>query len=392
MDMKTTRMLAESLPANQSILLIGQHGVGKSQLVRQIAKHFHEQLSKNGDLDGELPVCDETRGGSPKVNAYLIDMRLSQMSEGDMIGLPELVNGVTQFDPPAWFMQACLEPRIIFLDEINRATPEVMQAAFQVVLDYQLNGHRLHPKTRVYAAINPDQGAYSVNSMDPALIDRFAVVELEPSAADWHAWAKDPEQGNILPQIRDFLSHNADFLDPPKNAQPGRPYQSRRSWEMLDRAIRHNGLEDCIGDDAKGQKGELLFALALSRHGVEAAQAFVDYVRNIERQITADDVLNTRWTKKFEKRIEGLGAERFNVIVEKLGEHAKDNKWTDTQGKNLGRLCELMPGEHVVQLWNAVAGSANMDNVKTLHKHAVKIVLEHLNNKADEEASDQSDK
>src|SRR5437867_2646181 len=79
---------------------------------------------------------------------------------------------VTRFNPPEWYMQACERPMVLFLDELNRATNEVMQAAFQIVLDRQLNGWKLHPLTRVYAAIN--MGAnYTVNEMDPALLDRF---------------------------------------------------------------------------------------------------------------------------------------------------------------------------------------------------------------------------
>ena len=161
MDIKTLTSTIRFLPADISVLVRGPHGIGKSQVAAQLA-------------------ADEGK--------TLIDRRLSQMSEGDMVGLPELVDGVTRFCPPDWYARACKEPTVLLLDELNRATPEVMQAAFQIVLDRELNGHRLHEGTRVVACINAS-AEYEVNEMDPALLDRFWVCDLEPSDEDWLTWA-----------------------------------------------------------------------------------------------------------------------------------------------------------------------------------------------------------
>jgi len=145
MDFKTFKECARRLPENVSVLVIGDHGIGKSQAVYQLGDDF------------KLPI---------------VERRLSQMSEGDMIGLPELKDGVTRFAPPDWYKTACDTPVILFLDELNRATDEIQQGAFQIVLGRELNGHKLHPETRVYVAVN--HGAeYNVNDMDPALLDRF---------------------------------------------------------------------------------------------------------------------------------------------------------------------------------------------------------------------------
>ena len=375
MDIKTAVATMKAMPARQSVLLVGRHGIGKSQLVRQFAKHLHEQLVEKYPFLKDVPVADGSRDSNdPRVDSFLIDMRLSQQSEGDIIGLPELTEGVTRFCPPAWFMAACKEPRIVFLDEINRATPEVMQAAFQIVLDYQLNGFRLHKDSRVVAAVNPDQGGYAVNAMDPALIDRFAFIELEPTLEDWLDWAREKNaEGNqrVLPQIVQFVQSNPDFLNPPANAQPGKKYQSPRSWELLDQALRHAGLEDCY------EKNQTLYALALSRVGIEASLAFSDFITTIERQLTAEDILD-KWSAKTSKRVNKIGAERYNILAEKLGEHAKTNTWTEKQVKNVSKYIETLPGEHAIQVWHNVMSSGNLDNIKNLHKRVVHIVLEHL--------------
>lgn len=385
MDIKTCIMVAKAMPNNQSLLLIGRHGIGKSQVVRQLAAHFHTELVDAGKLGKDVPICDSTRkDGDPRVDSYLIDMRLSQMSEGDMIGLPLLVDGETRFCPPGWFMAACREPRIIFLDEINRATPEVMQAAFQVVLDYQLNGFKLHPDSRVIAAINPDAGGYAVNGMDPALLDRFAVVELEPTVDDWIEWAegKGAGKGDICTQIVSFVKQHRDFLDPPEGATPGMVYQSRRSWHQLDTALKYAKL-----DEVTGEENQLLFALSLARVGVEAATSFVDFVKNMDRQVSAEDILE-RWSAKVEKALEKLGAEKFNIIVDKLGAHCKENDWTPKQVQNVAKLMEIMPGEHMINLWTKIADSGRINNAKNVHKLTMKILLETLRKKSETEKSE----
>mgnify|MGYP003338804908 CR=1 FL=1 len=94
MQVRTFLKVAPLLPRETSVLLRGAHGIGKSQVVRQVAKGFGLQVT---------------------------DRRLSQMSEGDMIGLPSTDGEVTRFNPPSWYKEACDRPMCLFLDELNRA-------------------------------------------------------------------------------------------------------------------------------------------------------------------------------------------------------------------------------------------------------------------------------
>ena len=217
MSIKTFLSVAEVLPIETSVLLRGPHGIGKSQVVRQVAKSF---------------------------NLTVIDRRLSQMTEGDMVGLPSTDGEVTRFNPPDWYKRACTTPVCLFLDELNRATPEVMQAAFQIVLDRELNGWQLHSETRVFAAVNAS-AAYTVNEMDPALLDRFWTIDLEPTVEDWLTWARSEateDQPRVYNVITDFIAGNEKWLDSPKDAEPGKVSPSRRSWERLSGALTKAGI------------------------------------------------------------------------------------------------------------------------------------------------------
>ena len=87
MTIKTFVRVAAKLPTWTSVLLRADHGLGKSQVVRQLGRIFRDNDEKLGDY----PV---------------IDRRLSQMSEGDMIGLPSTDGETTRFNPPDWYWQA----------------------------------------------------------------------------------------------------------------------------------------------------------------------------------------------------------------------------------------------------------------------------------------------
>ena len=344
------------MPVWQSILLRGDHGIGKSQIVYQLAKHF------------ALPV---------------VERRLSQMSEGDMIGLPKLDNNETKFMPPDWYVRCCKEPCVLFLDELNRATPEVMQAAFQIVLDRTLNGHVLHPGTRIFSAINT-HSRYNVNMMDPALLDRFWVSELEPTTDDWLAWARTTK---VHPFLVDFIAQQPRWLDTAgKNVDYDKVQPSRRSWERVGQILEANKLFD-------SPENETFYSLSMGLIGVEAAAAFKDFVMKIDRQVSAEDILN-KWSPALQVKIEGLGQERWNVCIEKVGEKlasfpedAKKSHVTPKQAKNLAAFMKMLPGELRIALWSkiAVLGAKQIETVKACHVETKDLILEVFNNPADVE-------
>lgn len=343
MQVRTFLKVAPLLPGETSVLLRGAHGIGKSQVVRQVAKHFN------------LPVTDR---------------RLSQMSEGDMIGLPSTDGEVTRFNPPDWYKAACKSPVCLFLDELNRATPEVMQAAFQIVLDRELNGWKLHPNTRVFAAINTG-GTYTVNEMDPALLDRFWTVDLTPDTQDWLVWAK--ESGRVHDNVITFLAGNDKWLDPPKGGEPGAVSPSRRSWERLSNAL-------CLAGVAEQPDNPMFYPLCLGYVGTEATIAFHDYVKTIEAQVTGEEILNEY--PKVKSKIARLGQEKLNVAIEKLADYITKNITTvnETQGQNLKEFMEHLPAELRVAAWSKFTahGVEKLELTKSIHKWCVGSILEAL--------------
>lgn len=373
MLVSTFMRVAPMLPPTTSVLMRADHGVGKSQLVRQVA-----------DVIRSVP------GFGEKYTFPVIDRRLSQLTEGDLMGLPSTDGAVTRFNPPDWYVRACQEPVLLFLDELNRATGEVLQGAFQIVLDHELNGHKLHPLTRVYAAINAG-AVYNVNEVDPALLDRFWTIDLKPDLNDWLAWARrpactqDPEQRrikdlfgglNCLPLIVDFIvdSGNDRWLDPPVNSDPGSVQVSRRSWERLGDALAFAGVVDQPND-------ELFYAICVGYVGAEAAIKFTEFAKANELRFTGDDLVNGY--PRFRDRIMAKGStDVLNDAIEKIAIHLGTlEKVTKKQGENLRSFMSDLPAELRISFWGKVSagGAARIDFIKSVHPYLVKLILDVFN-------------
>jgi len=340
MSVKTFVACAMALPVNISIMLRGETGIGKSQLTRQLGEHFKLRT---------------------------VDRRLSQMSEGDMIGLPSTDGNVTRFNPPDWYKDACDNPRLLFLDELNRATPEVMQAAFQVVLDRELNGWKLHPETRVFCAINMG-ASYTVNEVDPALLRRFWVVDLEPTLEDWLDWAKGP--GDIHENTWSFIAQGEKWLKPAKNAEPGEVSPTPHSWERYDRALKHAG----IADDPNNS---LFYSLGLGFIGTEATIAYHGYVKSIDNNVTAEEILNGY--DKVAKKIAKMGQEKWNILCDKVSDYVLTlDKVTKKQGTNLEKFTKELPAELRINFFMKLIapGLDKIELIKSFHPYLAPAVLD----------------
>ena len=123
------KQLLEATPASHNIMLVGNHGIGKSEIL--------------SEYYGSL--------GMPVVALFL-----GQMSDpGDLIGLPckDEKTGKTDFMPPFWFPKDG-KPIVLFLDELNRARPEILQTVMDLALNRKLAGKLLPEGSRIISAVN----------------------------------------------------------------------------------------------------------------------------------------------------------------------------------------------------------------------------------------------
>jgi hypothetical protein len=210
------------------VMLWGPPGVGKSQLVAEVAR----------------------RQGVP-----LIDIRLAQMEPTDLRGIPFRDGRNVIWAVPAILPDAARdgERGILFLDEITSAVPTVTAGAYQLILDRRLGEYRVPDGWAILAAGNR-QGDRGVTYQMPApLANRFAHYEVEPDLEDWVAWA---HMRGIDPRLVAFLRFRPDLLFEFDPARYAVAFPSPRSWEFADRALAKFGSDaGLLGDALKGCVG-----------------------------------------------------------------------------------------------------------------------------------------
>ena len=341
------------------VMMRARHGVGKSQVVYQTAGaiYWDTQDQRLGYKSDDVYDAGDSRF----VDYTMVERRASQMSEGDLLGIPSPeghdVNGETasRFRPFEWLVRSCTEPCVLFLDELDRASQEVRQGFFEMADSRKLAGWNLHPGSIIFAACNGGlNGAnYQVSEMDPAELDRWTVFEVEPTVEDWLTWAED----NVDKVVWDFINQNRDHLEHTGDIEPSKVYPSRRSWARLNAVL----VSADMLDSSKAFDAGVVFTLTNGFVGTEAAIALVDFVKAYDRQVSLEDILDNG---AFEKLAE-WGITEYTAFVDKM-ESAKvfTDTLTDTRAKNLAELFATMPSEVAMKLWTALTGgSDNEDNV-----------------------------
>ena len=218
-NITTTELLSllDITPADQNLMLVGNHGIGKSEI-----------------------LTDYFSGKGMKV----VPLFLGQMSDpGDLIGIPNRndTTGKTEFMPPYWFPLDG-KPVVLFLDELNRARPEVLQTIMDLALNRTLAGRRLPDGSRIISAVNAgDQ--YQLTDLDPALVSRFNVVTFLPTAQEWLLWA---EKVGVDARVRDFIRENPMWLDKNPDAKEGADTgldktPDRRGWKRVSDILKTAG-------------------------------------------------------------------------------------------------------------------------------------------------------
>ena len=213
------------------VMLWGPPGVGKSQMVAQIAE----------------------RHGMP-----VIDIRLSQMEPSDLRGIPFRVEQRVEWAIPSMLPDVERHGRqgILFLDEITSVPPSVSAAAYQLILDRRLGAYEVPEGWSIFAAGNR-QGDRGVTYTMPApLANRFSHYEVDINLDDWVAWAYACGMDERLIAFLRFRPELLFEFDPAHNPVA---FPSPRSWEFSHRALQKFGdvpalltgaLQACVGPAA----------------------------------------------------------------------------------------------------------------------------------------------
>lgn len=150
------------------VCIWGTHGIGKTELVREIA----------------------SRRGCQFV--YIAPAQFEEM--GDLIGMPKIVQTpdkgeVTHFVLPEWVPQTP-GPGIFLLDDVNRADDRILRGIMQLLQNYETVAWSMPSQWLIVLTANPDGGDYSVTTLDDAMLTRMLHVTMQFDVKAWAHWAE----------------------------------------------------------------------------------------------------------------------------------------------------------------------------------------------------------
>lgn len=211
-------LITIALQAKLVPMIHGSPAVGKSSIIKQIAKKFGLKL-----IDLRLSQCDPTDLlGFPDIDRTAARPRAGYVPmetfplEGDKI--PEGYNG--------W---------LLFMDEFNSAMPAVQAASYKILLDRMVGIRNLHKNVAMACAGNLETDGAIVQPMSTALQSRLVHLEVEVDAKQWNDWANGQGYDHRITSYMDFRPDHVYTFSPEHS---DKTYASPRTWEFMNQILK----------------------------------------------------------------------------------------------------------------------------------------------------------
>lgn len=205
--------------------LWGAPGIGKSSIVKQIAKN---------------------RG------IGFIDLRLALMDPTDLKGIPfyDKESHTALWAPPAFL------PRegegILFLDELNSAAPSVQASAYQLILDRRVGEYELPDGWAIVAAGNREGDRGVTYRMPSPLANRFVHFEMDVHVEDWRLWAY---KNALDDRVVSYISYKNEHLFTFDAKSDAKSFATPRSWEYVNSVLKSSVSENLLLETIGGAVG-----------------------------------------------------------------------------------------------------------------------------------------
>lgn len=312
-------------------LFVGAPGIGKSEIIQQWCK------------TNDLPF---------------IDIRAAYLEAPDVIGFPQIkevdgrartVHALPDFWPsnPEW-------EGVILLEEPNRGTTSVMNTFMQMLTDHKIHLYNLPKKAIIVGAINPETEDMDVNTMDPALKNRFEIFEVE---YDQSAFLAYMDKAGWDERISHFVRGGFWNYQTPESvsSNTGSKYISPRSFSKLNAALKAGLTEH----------NELIQMTVLeSILGKNYGMQFFNFISK-ERPVFVSDLLENYKDAIARLRTFARPDDYKNGHISMLVEDVKKNE-SLVNNELLTAVCLALPADQSVYLIREVSWLRKLTNDELL--------------------------
>lgn len=205
------------------ILLMGPPGIGKTQIMEQIAKECRIGLVS-------YTITHHTRQsaiGLPFIQEKVYDGKTYSVTEYTM---SEIIASV--YDK----MEATgVKEGILFIDEINCVSETLAPTMLQFLQCKMFGNQKVPEGWIIVAAGNPPEYNKSVRDFDVVTLDRIKKIDVEENYKVWKEYAY---QAEIHPAILAYLELRNDYFYRMETTVDGKTFATARGWEDLSSLLK----------------------------------------------------------------------------------------------------------------------------------------------------------
>ena len=291
--------LQHAMKKQRPLFLWGPPGIGKSDIMHQITSMLE--------------------------NAFMIDIRLSLWDPTDIKGMPYYAanDNTMKWAPPVELPDEKMAKKyktiVLFLDEMNSASPAVQAAAYQLILNRRVGTYKLPDNVVIVAAGNRETDKGVTYRMPAPLANRFVHLEMAVSFDDWFQWATDNKIHKDVVGYLQFSKKDLYDFDP---KSPSRSFATPRSWSFVSELLEDDDDENTTTDLVSGAVGEGLAVKFMAHRKVAASMP------------NPTDILEGKVTELKEKEISAMYSLTISLCYELKEACDKNDKEFDSKVNN----------------------------------------------------------